>query len=176
MLESTKNKHITIKKIDVSVICLIISDSLSQVDKQTQDKLDISGKICKKKCEEFDYNFIDLVIIPDEPEQIKRFIEKQIIADKINLIITIGGTGLSSRDITIETIKPMFEKELIGFGELFRLLTYQQLGTVSIMTRATAGIIKKKIIVCLPGSPNAVELGMDIISKEIVHIFNIINK
>ncbi|MHA1339199.1 MAG: MogA/MoaB family molybdenum cofactor biosynthesis protein [Promethearchaeota archaeon] len=176
MAKSTKEKHIVDKNLKVYAISLIISDSLSKLSEKKRNKIDKSGKISKQKCKDLGYEFLGLYFVPDEPEKIRNFIKKQLLNNDLNLIITIGGTGLSSRDLTIETLRPMFDKELDGFGELFRYLTYKQIGTVSIMTRATAGIINKKIILCLPGSPNAVELGIDIISKEMLHLLNIIRK
>jgi molybdenum cofactor biosynthesis protein B len=82
-----------------------------------------------------------------------------------------GGTGLSRRDITVETVLPMLEKKLDGFGELFRFLTFQELGTASIMSRAMAGAVRGKVIICIPGSIGAVRLAIDkIILPEIGHM------
>ncbi len=90
---------------------------------------------------------------------------------KLQVIITSGGTGISRRDVTVETISSKFEKKIDGFGELFRFLTYQQIQTGSIMSRATAGVIKGKVIICLPGSLGAVSMAMDkIILPEIGHM------
>ncbi|MFH0769372.1 MAG: molybdopterin-binding protein, partial [Chloroflexota bacterium] len=86
-------------------------------------------------------------------------------------IIVSGGTGLSHRDVTVETIYPILEKRLDGFGELFRSLSYQEIGTGSIMSRAIAGVARGKVILCLPGSLAAVKLAMDkIILPEIGHL------
>ena len=91
--------------------------------------------------------------------------------DELQVIITNGGTGVSHRDVTVEAIYPLLEKKLDGFGELFRLLTYQEIGTGSIMSRAIAGVAKGKVIICLPGSPGAANLAMDkIILPEIGHM------
>jgi molybdenum cofactor biosynthesis protein B len=88
----------------------------------------------------------------------------------VDIIITTGGTGIGPRDITIETLKRIFKKELNGFGEIFRYESYKELGTGAILSRATAGIYKGKLIVSLPGSPNAVDLGLNIILPELGHI------
>jgi molybdenum cofactor biosynthesis protein B len=89
----------------------------------------------------------------------------------LHVIITSGGTGASHRDVTVDTIEPMLEKRLEGFGELFRYLSYQEIGTGSILSRAIAGIIKGKVILCFPGSLNAATLVMDkIILPEIGHL------
>jgi len=90
---------------------------------------------------------------------------------ELQVIITSGGTGASHRDITVETISPILEKKLDGFGELFRLLTYREIGTPSIMSRAVAGVVRGKVILCLPGSSGAANLAMDrIILPEIGHM------
>ena len=86
------------------------------------------------------------------------------------IIITTGGTGLESRDITIETIEPLFEKEIKGFGEIFRAISYEELGAGSLLSRATAGIYRKTMIFAMPGSPNAVKTGLGIIIDELGHL------
>ncbi len=90
--------------------------------------------------------------------------------DGAQIIISTGGTGIGKRDITIETITPLFNKELKGFGEIFRYESYKELGTGAILSRATAGVREDTLIVALPGSPNAVKLGMKIIKPELGHL------
>ncbi len=135
-------------------------------------KLDKSANLAKDILISHTIDLESIVVVPDEIDRIQAIIEAQV-EKKISLIITIGGTGISSRDITIEAVSPFIEKELPGFGELFRNLTYNSVGTVSIMTRTVAGVKKQSCIVCLPGSPNAVELGINLILKEILHIINL---
>jgi len=113
--------------------------------------------------------------VPDEIDQIQEIVTEYITRE-VSLIITIGGTGISSRDVTVEAIFPLLEKELPGFGELFRIKTYKEVGTLSIMTRALAGVVKKTCIVSLPGSTNAVELGTKLILQELLHIVNLRNR
>ncbi len=93
-----------------------------------------------------------------------------IISKNIDVIITTGGTGIGNRDITVETLKEIFEKELSGFGEIFRAESYKELGAGAILSRATAGVYKNSIIIAMPGSPNAVQLGIDIIFNELGHL------
>ncbi len=89
----------------------------------------------------------------------------------VDIIITTGGTGLSKADVTIESITPLFEKKIPGFGELFRYKCIEQIGSSVILTRADAGTFKGKAIFCLPGSPSAVELALgEIIIPETGHI------
>ncbi|MFX1593229.1 MAG: molybdenum cofactor biosynthesis protein B [Promethearchaeota archaeon] len=120
-------------------------------------------------------------IIPDSEDHIKR-ITLQLLKDPtIDSIIFSGGTGLSAKDITYETLEPQLEKKFNGFGELFRSLSYNEIGTSAMLSRATAGILKGKkknaAIFLLPGSPNAVRLALQhIIIPELGHILYLINK
>ena len=85
----------------------------------------------------------------------------------------IGGTGVSPDDVTVETVTPFFDKELTGFGELLRNISYQTIGGAAMLTRATAGIAKRKLLVCLPGSPGAVETALRTFISEFPHIVSI---
>ena len=110
-------------------------------------------------------------ILKNDAAAIKQKIQELLGQDELQVIIVSGGTGVSHRDVTVDTIEPMLEKKLDGFGELFRFLTYQEIGTGSVMSRATAGVAKGKVILCLPGSLGAVTLAMDkIILPEIGHL------
>jgi molybdenum cofactor biosynthesis protein B len=116
-------------------------------------------------------------IIADSEYQLKQSLDNALKDDKLNSIIFSGGTGLTAKDITYETIVPLFEKELSGFGELFRNLSYKEIGTSAMLSRASAGIIGKKAIFLLPGSPNAVKLALEkLILPELGHIIYLINK
>jgi molybdenum cofactor biosynthesis protein B len=114
-------------------------------------------------------------IVADDAEQIKEIIQNFTQNDDLNInaLIFSGGTGITRRDITIETISALFKKELPGFGELFRSLSFQQIGTSTILSRATAGIIKNTAIFLIPGSPKAVKLALEkIIVPELPHIIS----
>jgi molybdopterin adenylyltransferase len=112
-------------------------------------------------------------IISDDPIQIQNLVKDEVINAKtdIQCLILSGGTGITKRDITIETMKPFFEKELPGFGELFRQFSFESVKTSTILSRATAGVIKDTIVFCIPGSPNAVHIALNkIIGPELPHI------
>jgi molybdenum cofactor biosynthesis protein B len=85
-------------------------------------------------------------------------------------VVICGGTGLTHLDLTLEAVEPLFEKTLPGFGEVFRWRSLEEVGTRAMLTRATAGIYNGKPVFCLPGSPGAARLGMELIMAELVHI------
>ena len=148
----------------VSCAVLTISDTRTEQD-------DDSGRLIKQKLSQNGHQVLSYAILKDEVNSIKKKIYELVRQEELQVIITNGGTGVSHRDITIETIYPLLEKELDGFGELFRFLTYQEMGTASIMSRAAGGVAKGKVILCLPGSPGAANLAMDkIILPEIGHL------
>lgn len=173
--KTTKDKHIHDKNIPINVQILIISDSISSVEPKNREKLDISSKVASELIGQQGFKVNSVEYVADDKEEIRSAVSK-FIEQKIELILTIGGTGITKRDITIESIHPLLEKELPGFGELFRNLTYSEVGTVSIVTRAMAGITNDSVIVCLPGSPNAQKVGVPIILKEIIHLINMLRK
>ncbi len=106
-------------------------------------------------------------------DSVKEFLENE----EVEVIITSGGTGLSSQDVTVDTLSPLFDKCLDGFGELFRSLSYEEIGEAAMNTRATAGIIGKKIAFCIPGSTKAMKLALTrLILPGIGHIMWEINR
>jgi len=120
-------------------------------------------------------------IIPDSEEHLNNILIRIMKEDAIDAIIFSGGTGLSLKDITYETIEPRLEKKFNGFGELFRNLSYNEIGASAMLSRAVAGILKShkknKAVFLLPGSPKAVKLALEaLIMPEIGHILYIINK
>ena len=116
-------------------------------------------------------------LIKDEPAKIKAAIKKAVKNKKVQAIIINGGTGIARRDSTFEAVDGMLEKRLDGFGEVFRFLTYQEIGSPAIMSRATAGIYKGRVIFSTPGSENAVRLAMEkLILPELGHIVQQLSK
>jgi molybdenum cofactor biosynthesis protein B len=150
------------------VAVLTISDSRSASMRDGRD-MDVSGKIIERRLQETGHESTRL-IVPDEAREIGASVKKFISDKKIDAVITTGGTGITFRDVTIETLQPLFEKELPGFGEILRQKGYQKVGGPAILTRATAGLIKRKPVFCLPGAPNAVEVAMDLIIPELGHL------
>jgi molybdenum cofactor biosynthesis protein B len=103
------------------------------------------------------------------PDGIKP-IREAVRDSRAGAIVICGGTGLTHLDLTLEAVEPMFEKEIPGFGEIFRLRSLEEVGTRAMLTRASAGVYKGKPVFCLPGSPNAARLGIELILAEIEHI------
>jgi molybdenum cofactor biosynthesis protein B len=148
----------------VNCAVLIISDSRTE-------QTDESGKFLKQALSQNGHQVIAYAILKNDAEAIERKIRELLGQDELQVIITSGGTGISHRDVTVETVSSIMEKKLDGFGELFRSLSYQEIGTASIMSRAVAGVIGGKIIICIPGSLGAAKLAMDkIILPEIGHM------
>lgn len=110
-------------------------------------------------------------LVKETPKNIKVVFENALAVKDIDLIVSTGGTGLSARDQTIETVTKFFDKEISGFGELFRMISYQQIGPAAMLSRATAGIVNQTLLVCLPGSSKAVKLAMErLVMPEASHI------
>ena len=160
----TYHEHKDLSPKSVNCAVLTVSDSRTEED-------DESGRILRQKLEQNGHRVISQSILKNDMKALENRLEELLALKELQVIITSGGTGAGSRDITVETVLPMLEKSLDGFGELFRSLTYQELGTASIMSRAVGGIVRGKVILCLPGSPGAANLAMDkIILPEISHL------
>jgi len=137
---------------------------LTITDTRTIDT-DKSGAILEKKIKEQNHKLLDRKIVKDEKEEIKKIILKWLENKNLDVIITTGGTGLTGRDITPEAIKGITDKEIPGFGELFRQLSYKTVGTSTIQSRAFGAIAKGKYIFVLPGSSGGVTDAWDMILK-----------
>lgn len=134
-------------------------------------KTDKSGIIIRELLENKGHYIITSQIIKDEPEQIKTQIQELARNFPIDVLILNGGTGIASRDNTYDVIEALLEKILPGFGELFRFLSYQEIGSRAMASRAIAGIYQQKLIFSLPGSSNAVKLALDkLILPELNHL------
>lgn len=131
---------------------------------------DTSGQIIRALAEAAGHRVVGHRIVKDEPVQVEAALE-EFAASEARLIIFNGGTGISQRDRTYDVISRKLEKTLPGFGELFRMLSYEQVGAAAMLSRATAGVYCNKVIFSTPGSPNAVQLAMEkLILPEIQHL------
>lgn len=141
---------------------------------------DESGNYIKERLLSFSHKVSGYKILKDDKDLLENLIVKICKEDAnpaVDVIIINGGTGVSFKDITYETLRDLYDKELYGFGELFRSLSYNEIGSSAIMSRASVGIYNDKIIFSIPGSLNAVKLAMDkIILNEIGHLHYEISK
>jgi len=137
---------------------------LTVTDTRTIDT-DKSGKILVKKINEQNHKLVDRKIVKDEKDEIKKILKDWIKKNEIDVIITTGGTGLTGRDITPEALKEICDKEIPGFGELFRELSYKTVGTSAMQSRACAVLAGGKYIFALPGSSGGVTDAWDGILK-----------
>lgn len=146
--------------------CAVITAS----DTRTEET-DTSGKKIKELLVAHNHSVVSYHLVKDEPAQIATAVHGLLAGHEVDAIIINGGTGIAPRDTTFEAIQGLLEKEISGFGELFRMLSYQDIGSAAMMTRATAGVAKGKVVISLPGSTGAVELGMTkLILPELGHM------
>jgi len=111
------------------------------------------------------------VIVKDEPELVRGAVARQLANPDVQVIVTTGGTGITSRDTTYEAVTALLQKRLDGFGELFRMLSYQQIGSAAMMSRACAGLSAGRVVIALPGSEAAVRLAMEkLVIPELGHL------
>jgi molybdenum cofactor biosynthesis protein B len=131
---------------------------------------DVSGLKIVEKLVQNGHIIISRKIVSDDISMIRKETLRSIYEEDCSLVVLTGGTGITSSDVTIEALSPLFNKELPGFGEIFRAKTFSQAKSVALISRAKAGIIASSIVFCLPGSPDAVDTAMSIIIDELPHI------
>lgn len=145
--------------VPASLAVLTISDSRQAAE-------DRSGDALAERIEQAGHRLAARAIVKDEIPAIRAQVQRWIETEAAQVIVTTGGTGITGRDVTPEALEPLFDKAIVGFGELFRWLSYQKVGTSTIQSRATAGIIKGVLVFALPGSPSAVKDGWDMILRD----------
>ncbi|ALT69515.1 molybdenum cofactor biosynthesis protein B [Methanobrevibacter millerae] len=146
-----------------NITCGIITLSDSRDKKE-----DLSGDYIENELKKR-YTVKSREIIKDEKDDLLKSID-EMINNNVDVILTNGGTGLSERDITVESVEKLFDKKIDGFGEIFRHQSYIEIGSGALLSRATAGVYKKCCIFSMPGSPNAVKTALNIIIDELPHI------
>ena len=117
------------------------------------------------------HTVVNREIIPDEPDRMRPLLISLAGRDDVDVILLTGGTGITSRDQTYETVSGLLDKPLPGYGELFRMLSYQDIGPAAILSRAVGGLVGRKVVLTMPGSPAAVRLAMEkIIVPQLPHL------
>ncbi len=138
-----------------AVACAIVTVS----DTRTMDT-DTSGGAARRLLEEAGHRVVAYTIVPDEPARVRELVSVFVADPAIDAVITNGGTGLAPRDTTYEAIVGLVDKRLDGFGELFRALSYAEIGAAAMLSRAVAGVAGDTVVASLPGSTAAVELAL----------------
>ena len=146
------------KFIPLHFAILTVSDTRTLAD-------DKSGQTLQDRIAAEGHNVSDRQIVKDDVAKIRHVVKAWGKRDDIDVIISTGGTGLTGRDVTIEALRPLFEKEIEGFSTLFHMVSFPKIGTSTVQSRATAGVMKGKYIFCLPGSPGACRDAWDEILK-----------
>jgi molybdenum cofactor biosynthesis protein B len=149
-----------------SVGCAILTVS----DTRTPDT-DTSGALIRDLLVAAGHRVLAHAILPDEPERVRGHVEGWLADPAVEAVLVNGGTGLAPRDTTYEAIAGLLEKRLDGFGELFRVLSYEQIGAAAMLSRAVAGVARATVVASMPGSTAAVELAMTkLVIPEIGHM------
>ena len=148
----------------VRVAVLTISDTRTP-------ETDTGGDVVEETMRGAGHEVVARGIVRDEATSIQRQLGDLLARSDVDAVVTTGGTGISGRDTTYEVVERMIEKRLDGFGEIFRMLSYEEIGAAAILSRALAGAVGTKFVASLPGSRNAVRLGMEkLLVPEIAHI------
>ncbi len=147
------------EKIPLTICVLTVSDT------RTEDN-DTSGDILVSRLQEAGHVFYERKIVKDDVYQIRSCLSEWIANSEVNVVLVTGGTGFSGRDSTPEAVEVLFDKRVEGFGELFRQISYEEIGSSTIQSRALAGLANKTLIFCMPGSNNACETAWNKIIRE----------
>ena len=170
-MSETSKEHKKTSPRQVNFAILTVSTSRYTKREKGQAFTDVSGDVASSLLMAAGHLIVERELVSDDLEMLRSNLAHLSEKPLVQSIITLGGTGITPTDVTIEAISPLFDKELLGFGEIFRRLSYDQIGTATILTRCTAGLIGGKCVFCLPGSPQAVETALKaLVIPEIGHI------
>lgn len=145
--------------IPISIAVLTVSDTRTE-------ETDTSGRLLVERLQEAGHHLAEKVILPDNLYQIRALISRWIAESEVQAVIVTGGTGLTARDRTPEAVRPLLDKEIDGFGELFRSLSFPEIGAATVQSRVMAGIANATFVFCVPGSTHACALAWDRILRE----------
>lgn len=171
MLSESSRQHKTEAPKQLGFVVVTCSTSRFTRKKEGRGIEDTSGDLIVRKLIEHGHRVITRVLVSDETEMIKKALAEALEDENAAAVIFCGGTGITAKDITIETVTPLLTKILPGFGELFRQLSYESIGSAAILSRALAGVARGKAVFCIPGSIDAARLCLDkLILPEAGHI------
>jgi molybdopterin adenylyltransferase len=158
MITSGRESHRAAGPKSVSVAIVTISDTRTLEN-------DTSGQYLEQELRQAGHKVSERVIVKDEPEQIKKTLQT-LLASEAQVVITSGGTGITGRDNTVPIVESLIIKPMPGFGELFRMLSYQEVGAAAMLSRAVGGLAEGALLFALPGSSNAVKTAWEKLLKE----------
>ncbi len=174
MVSKTTEKHRALAPKRVKAAVVTVSDSkfdfLWSKARDLEETKDVSGGYIVDSLKKHGHEVAFYTIVPDHKGIIREMIDHIASTYAPDMIITTGGTGIAKRDVTVEALRSIMEKEAEGFGELFRRKSFEHMGEAALLTRALAGTYNGVLIVALPGSPDAAKTGMEIVLKEAGHL------
>ena len=156
----------------------IITVSSSRFAKKTAGKKfsDESGDLAEEIVKKNRHHVAGRELIDDDRVMIGDALNDGLKRDDVDVLLFTGGTGVSPRDVTVDVVRPLFEKEIAGFGELMRAVSYAKIGGPAMLSRATAGLTSGKLIILLPGSPDGVDTGLNLLIGDIPHVVFVARK
>ena len=161
---ATPRHHRAYAPARVSLAVLTVSDSRTQ-------ETDTGGELICERLRDAGHEIVERALLPDEPDVVAAQVNKAVDRADVDAVIVTGGTGVSPRDTTPEAVEPLLDKVLPGFGELFRALSFEEVGAAAMLSRAFAGTVRGTAVFVLPGSRPAVRLAMDrLILPELAHL------
>ena len=168
--DATPREHKAHAPRSISCFVLTISDTKTP-------ETDTSGALIRELLRAGGHRIAGSAIVRDEPADVQRIVREQCADPAVQAVILTGGTGITSRDSTFEAVEALLDKRLPGFGELFRMLSYQEIGGAAMLSRAQAGVRAGRIVVSLPGSPNACRLALEkLLIPELGHLVREVNR
>ena len=167
---ATPREHRATAPETVGCFVLTISDTKTP-------ETDTSGVVIRELLGSAGHPVIGSAIARDEPADVQRIVREACADPRVRAVILTGGTGITSRDSTFEAVEALLDKRLTGFGELFRMLSYEEIGAAAMMSRAQAGVVRGRALFSLPGSPNACRLALSkLIIPELGHLLREISR
>jgi molybdenum cofactor biosynthesis protein B len=162
-VSETSKKHKASAPKQLKFAVFVCSTSRYQELQKGQKITDVSGDTIEALLKNAGHIVLSKKIIADDKSQIAETVKNVLNSTELDAAIFCGGTGIARKDVTIETVQPFLEKVLPGFGEIFRRLSYDKVGSAAVISRAMAGVAKGKALFCIPGSPDAVRISVEIL-------------
>jgi molybdenum cofactor biosynthesis protein B len=171
MSESSKAHKVKAPKVLNFAVFICSTSRYKLINQGASEISDVSGDTIVDLLKNSGQNVLFKKIISDDKAMISQVVEQALDMPDLDVAIFSGGTGITPTDITIETVAPFFEKTLPGFGEFFRRISFDRVGSAAVLSRAVAGVAKGKVLFCIPGSPDAVRVAVEmLILPEAAHI------